>query len=121
MNFILNGQATGDIANKLLEANFDVNALRPYIGSDGQSYITQNVNGKPQAIVTNAPASLRKDDWILLDEAIVPAAKERLRLVADLRSAGLTFTIPNGMGKTVLETETQSDISAARISMDGLT
>jgi len=65
-----------------------------------------------------ANATLRKDEWKLLDDAIIMAAKERLRVVADLRGAGLTFAIPNGMGKTVLQTESVSDITAATISMD---
>jgi len=51
----------------------------------------------------------------------VKAAKPRLQVVKDLKAAGLEYTIPNGMGKTVLQTESQSDISAASVSMDGLT
>ncbi len=121
MDFILNGQANGDVATKLMQAEFDPNCLRPYIGGDGRSYITANVGGKPIAVPTqNATASLRKDDWKILDDAVVKAAKPRLRAVGDLRGRGLTYNIPNGMGKTVLETETQSDISAATMSMDGL-
>jgi len=122
MDFILNGQATGDVANTLMMNNFDVNALRPWIGKDKRTYVAvQNAEGKMVAQPTqNATATLRKDDWIILDQAIVKAAKERLKAVADLRSAGLTFNIPNGMAKTVLQTETQSDISPATISMDGM-
>jgi len=66
----------------------------------------------------NATATLRKEEWKVLDDAIVIAAKERLRVVADLRGRGLTYNIPNGMGKTVLETESMSDITRATISMD---
>lgn len=121
MDFILNGQASGDVASKLMMHNFDPNCLRPYIGNDGQSYTTVNNNGVLQAVpLINAHATLRKDDWKILDEAVVKAAKPRLKAVADLRSKGLTFNIPNGMSKTVLETETESDISGAMISMDGL-
>jgi len=121
MDFILNGQANGSVASALMQVGMDVNALRPYIGNDGRSYITMNQGGKPQAVpVMNSTATLRKDDWILLDKAVVKAAQPRLKLVADLRAAGLTYNIPNGMAKTVLETETQSDISDATVSMDGL-
>ncbi len=121
MDFILNGQASGDVASKLMSANFDIGALRPYMGRDGRAYVTLNHGGQPKAVLLqNAVASLRKDDWIQLDQAIVKAAKPRLRAVADLRSRGLQYVIPNGMGKTVLETETQSDISPAVVSMDGL-
>lgn len=121
MDFIMNGQGNGDVASRLLAHNMDPNALRPYIGNDGRCYQTVLENGvyKPVA-VQNATATLRKDDWKTLDTAVVRAAKPRLKAVGDLRAAGLTYNIPNGMGKTVLETETQSDISAAIVSMDGL-
>lgn len=121
MDFILNGQSHGNVAQLLMNSNFDVNCLRPWVGQDGRSYVTVTQNGKPVAVpVNNTTATLRKDDWKILDEAIVKAAKPRLRAVADLRSAGLVYNIPNGMSKTVLETETASDISAAEVSMDGL-
>lgn len=119
MDLILNGQAHGSVASTLLGNGFDVAALRPWIGQDGRHYIAQNQAGKliaRPAMVANA--TLRKDEWKILDEAVVMAAKERLRVVADLRSAGLTFNIPNGMARTVLETETASDITGATISMD---
>lgn len=119
MNLIQNGAAFGDVASLLLNEGFSPQALRPWVGDDGRSYVTRNVNGKPAScLLTNANATLRKDEWKLLDEAIVSAAKERLRLVADIRSAGLTFTIPDGMGTTVLQTETVSDITGASIAMD---
>ena len=118
-NYILNGQAYGSVAAKLLANGFDVGALRPWIGKDGRAYITINQGGKPKAVpVTNDTAALRKDEWKVLDEAVLKAARERLRLVADIRAAGLTFTIPNGMGKTVLETQSMNDPGRAVISMD---
>lgn len=126
MNFILNGQANGDVAGVLMANNFDVGALRPYIDGRGRSLITVNVGvdgeGKPKhrTMVANATATLRKDEWIQLDTAVIKAAKPRLNAVADLRAAGLQYTIPNGLGKTMLEHEAQSDIAAATISMDGI-
>jgi uncharacterized linocin/CFP29 family protein len=121
MDFILNGRAHGDVASVLMQNNFDVGALRPYLGKDGRTYVSINDNGTTKAIpLNNATATLRKDEWKLLDDAVVRAAKPRMRAVNDLRSRGLTYNIPNGMGKTILETETQSDISDAAISMDGL-
>lgn len=121
-NYIKSGVLTGSPADRLLEADGDTNVLRPYIGHDGRTYVTHVTNaGLVQAVpLTNVQATLRKDAWKLLDDAIVKAAQERLRLVADLRGMGLTFKIPQGMGKTVLETETQGDINDAVISMDGL-
>lgn len=113
--------SSGNVASRLLQSGFNVNCLRPYIGRDGKTYITVNENGKMVAKpVTNAVATLRKEDWIALDEAIVKAAKPRLRFVADVRAAGLTYSLPNGMGHTILQTERMGDINDATISMDGI-
>lgn len=121
-NYIKQGVLTGNAADRLLAANGDTNVLRPWLGEDGKTYVTHvNNMGVASAVpLANAHATLRKDDWKLLDDAIVKAARERLRLVADLRGMGLTFSIPQGMGKTVLETETSGDVNDAVISMDGL-
>jgi len=121
MDVIFNGQAQGSVASTLLQNNFDVHSMRPFV-ENGRQYINQVVNGKLKAIpmVGNATATLRKDEWKLLDDAVVKAAKPRLKAVGDLRGSGLTYTLPNGMAKTILETETQSDINDAIISMDAL-
>lgn len=115
------GQAPGDVASVLLANGGDVRALRPYLGKDNRTYITRNVGGIPTAVpVFNTTATLRKEEWLLFDEALVRVAKPRLQAVSDLRGRGLEFTIPNGMATTVLQTETVSDISPAVVSMDGL-
>jgi len=120
MNFVLNGKANGDVAGVLMANGFDAGALRPWIGKDGRSRVTVNQGGAVKTLVVNTTATLRKDEWIQLDQAVIKAAKPRLTAVADLRGAGLQYTIPNGLGKTVLEHEAQSDIGAATISMDGI-
>src|SRR4051812_582701 len=105
-DFILNGQATGSVANVLLANNFDAGALRPYVGSDGRTYVTRQVANNFRAVpVANANATLLKQEWTLLDEVVIRAALPRLRAVADVRGRGLQFTIPNGMSKTVLQTQ----------------
>lgn len=119
MDYILNGQAQGNVAATLLSSGFDVKALRPYVGKDGRSYITRNEAGKDIAVpCQNANATLIAKEWIQIDTAVIQAVRARLRFVADLRAAGLTYTIPNGMGKTVLESQTVSDITGATVSMD---
>lgn len=135
--------AGGPVFNQLLSSNGDVNVMKPWEGKDGRTYINrptgkkvENVKGKPNYVsnvaegrlvpeykavpTNNNTATLRKDDWIALDEAILKVAKPRLRLFGDLRAAGLQYTIPDGMGKMVLQYEKQSDISAATASMDGI-
>jgi len=126
MDFILNGQGHGSVADILMANNFDPYALRPYIGQDGRSYISMNTgkmkDGKPiyNSIVRNTTATLRKDDWIHLDNAVIKAAKPRLQVVGDLRSMGLEYMVPNGLGKTVFQHQAMSDIGDATISMDGI-
>lgn len=63
--------------------------------------------------------TLRKDEWVAFDEALVEAAAIRLRGVADLLGAGLTIPVNNAMGKTVLEYERVTDMNPALVSMDG--
>lgn len=119
MDLILNGQAQGQVASTLLSNGFDTGALRPWIGKDGRSYIMRIENGKPVTqLVGNVGATLRKEEWKQIDDAVVISARERLRVVADIRGAGLTYNIPNGMGKTVLVTQSMTDISGAHIDMD---
>lgn len=117
MDLIHNGQASGNVAQRLLASNFDPRVLRPYLGKDDRPYITRNMGGKEIAIPTNN-ATLRYNEWKLLDDAIIEASRPRLMLVNDLRSRGLTYNIPNGMAHTVLMTERQGDITDAAISMD---
>ncbi len=88
--------ATGSVAVRLLNSGMNVNALR-----------------------TNAV--LRKDEWNVLDTSVVMAARERLSAAADLIERGLVFNVPNAMGTTVVQHETQSELIAAEVSMDGVT
>ena len=127
MDFILNGQASGGVAQRLLATNGDVSSLRPYIWKDGKAYVSvPSFNAqkgkfeyKRVPLQTNA-ATLRYEDWRLLDTAVLKAARQRLGLVADLRGRGQAFTIGNGLSKTVFSTETMSDPGTAKLSMDGL-
>jgi hypothetical protein len=108
----------GDAADRLIANDFDIGVLRPWLGRDGRSYVTRTVNGKPKILVSNAPATLTKDAWILFDTAVVRAVYARLRAFADIRAAGNTFNLPNGMAHTVLQWQTVGDITPATISMD---
>lgn len=121
IDYIMNGQPHGNTATKLLQSGGDPATLRPYlVQSDGKMYncMTVNSGGKQETVLTNTSATLLKDEWQIIDEVVIKVAKQRLRAVGDLREAGLQFTIPEGMGKTVLQYQAQSDISAAIIAMD---
>lgn len=120
MDYVLNGQGVGSVAQRLMQNNWDVGALRPFIDPATQqgAIIVNDDQGNKKKIITNAPTSLRKDAWIELDNAVVMSARQRLKLVGDLRASGLVYNLPNGMSKTVLETETMGDIEDAQIGMD---
>jgi hypothetical protein len=128
MDFLLNGQGHGSIAATLLQTNFNPRVMRPFVGpGDRGSYIEvlagKDKEGKDvyKSMPThNANATLRVREWIDLDQAIVKAARQRLRAVADIRAAGLTYVVGEGMGKTVLQTERQTDNGEAQLTMDGL-
>jgi len=89
-------RASGDVAMRLLQANFNVNALR-----------TNDI--------------LRKDEWKLFDQAIVEVARKRLVGVGALMSRGLTFNVNNALGTTQIEWERVSDMTPAEVSMSGVT
>ena len=121
MSYIMNGAAHGPIAERLMAVNFDVGALRPWSGKNGGTYITVNQGGTIKNVcISNATTTLRRDDWLAIDKAIINTAKPRLKAVADLRSRGLTYNLPNGMAHTVLQTETASDTNDAQVTMDGI-
>lgn len=111
----------GAVGGRLLANNMDPGVLRPWIGQDRRAYITLNSGSQRPSIQPVANATLRKDEWKQLDEAIVKAAQQRLIGVADLYSRNLVYRVSNGLGTTVLETEVVSDIEDAQVSMDAAT
>lgn len=128
MDYIANG-VSGSPLQILLNNGMDPRGLRPYRNSrnnhpteDPRTYIDRlNTNGKLESVpVQNTNATLLKDEWKLLDQVVVKAALPRLSAVADLRGRGMELIIPNGMSKTKLETQAQSDINQATISMSPL-
>ena len=82
----------GSVVQQLSQGGFNINSLR-----------------------TNA--TLRKDEWQMLDRAIIEVARIRLRAVNDLLSRGLRFTV-DGMRTTVLQWQTQSRTEEVNVSMD---
>lgn len=106
----------GDVGSRLLANGMNPAVLRPFLGNKGGAYVT--VNGQNR-LVTNA--TLRKDEWKQIDDAVLMAAQQRLIGVADLYSRGLVYRLTNGLGTTVLETETMSDTESAQVSMDAAT
>lgn len=87
---------SGSVAQRLLKANFNVNALR-----------TNDI--------------LRKDEWKLMDTAVISVARKRLVAVGELMSRGLRFDVSNALGTTQIEWERVGDMTPAELSMSGIT
>ena len=91
-------------------------------GSKGHGTIAQRLlaNGMDtKALRTNA--TLRKEEWLEFDTALVETARDRLVAVGDLLSRGLTLNLKNAMGTTVIEWETIGQMRPAEVNMDGIT
>ena len=128
IDFIANGQGQGEVAGNLLtQGRLDPGAMRPFIGKDGKVYITVYKGGdaklptsyQTQAIQVNG--TLRREEWMQLDAAILPIAESRLTGVQDLVDNGLVYNLGNAMGTTVLESHSISDAMEADLTMDGVT
>jgi hypothetical protein len=117
--------AQGDVAGRV-SSGLDVNRMRPFIDpSSGKPFITVHTGGDPNkpenySVRPVNNATLRRDEWKRLDDAVMKVAEERLRGVADLKNRGLTYNVPNGMGTTVLEYHDVSDALSATMTMDGI-
>lgn len=85
----------GMVAQRLLQNNFNVNALR-----------------------TNT--TLRYREWIAFDKQVLEIARMRLIGVQDLISRGLTWNLPNALGHTRVEWETMTDLTPAELTMSGI-
>jgi len=134
LDFLFGAQASGDVGSRLMTHNMDPGAMRPFRNDDPRdpySYITVNQaqpdgSSKPKTIVQNAYApdlgisTLRVREWIQLDQAVEEAARPRMKFTGMLRSNNLEYTIPNGMGRTVLQYQSQTAPGTAKLSMDGV-
>ena len=134
LDFLFGAQASGDVGTRLMSYGMDPGALRPFRSDDPRdpySYITVNEaqsdgSVKPKTVVQNAYApdlgisTLRVREWIQLDQAVLEAARPRLQVVNLFRDAGMEYAIPNGMGRTVLQYQSQTAPGTATLSMDGL-
>lgn len=138
-DYILNGEGHGAVGQRLAGCYYDAGRLRPFLDSKGRVCMSVNtgerdekggpvlknrllsemvMNGEAQP-VANA-TTLRKDEWLMLDKAVVKAARYRLRAWADLAAAN-SFSGFDGMSKMMLEHETMSDPGEAVVDFDGLT
>lgn len=134
--FGLQFSGSGAAEERLAKYGFDMGGMRPYIDDEtGHKVVTLNQrDGTQKTIIlersetltnndivgTGYQGTLAYRDWVDLDQAIIRAARPRLAAFMGLRDAGLTYTIPNGMAKTVLQYQRISNVSPATVSMNGL-
>lgn len=121
-DFVLNGAGHGSVAEKILAHGGDVRGLRPFFDEvDGklQPFLTVNKGGELVAVPTTN-ATLRKDEWIHYDKAVLQVTQQRMIGVSDLESRGLVYAPGGGLANTVLQFEDASDVEDATLSMDGL-
>lgn len=123
------GAAQGELAAFMAQqGRLDPGRMRPYVGTNGQAYVTvYKGSGNPNdvknymAVPVQTNATLRRDEWKQLDEAVVGIAEQRLGGIQDLIDKGLTYNLGNAMGTTVLEYHDVSDALEADLTMDGVT
>ena len=123
-----NGKYSGDIAAMITNAgSLNIGKLKPFIDpKDGRAKITFYKGGDPlkkESYVTVPVnnATLRRDEWKALDDAVLAAARYRLGGIDDLIANGLTYNLGNALGTTVLEWHDMSDGMEAVVTMDGVT
>lgn len=116
------GSGQGEVANYLQKYSaLNTNKMRPYLDSKGRPCVTVfDAKGKPRKIQINA-ATLRRDEWKMLDEALTEVKRERLTGFDYIVGKGLTKPLSNPMGTTVLEWHSISDSQEAVMTMDGVT
>lgn len=96
----------------------DLGIAKNILDADGK---TININNfRVQRDEFHPNATLRQEEWKEIDDAVIKAYRERLRGVADLYAKGLVRKLSNGLSRTVLEYEVQSDIDDAEMDMDGI-
>lgn len=111
---------------KLRRNGGDAGILKPFVGNDGRTYVNKRVFdektrlfvNRAYPITTNTPATLPLYAWQEFDAVVERVLRYRLKAIADVRGRGLEKMVPDAMGKTVLTSQTATDLGPATISMD---
>jgi uncharacterized linocin/CFP29 family protein len=128
IDFIGKGQSRGEVAGLIANKGLNAGQMRPYLAKNKEgkigAYVTVYTGGDPKDVKNYSAqlvnnATLRRDEWKQLDDALVRVQRERLTGFDDLRNAGLVYNLSNGIGTTVLEHHKISDAMEAELSMDG--
>lgn len=116
----------GELAQQMNSGGLNIGSMRPFINKKGQTCVTVYTGGNPKkkeswkTMQVNAKGTLRRDEWKALDDALLTIAESRLSGTQYLLNAGLTYTLGNAMGTTVLEYHDAGDSLVAELSMDAV-
>lgn len=128
VDLIGNGQSQGQVARMMANnGKLDIGRMRPFIDQYGRSCVTVYMGGNPKkkeswrTMVVNAGATLRREEWKALDEAIMEPSRARLGGIEDLIAKNLVYNLGNAMGTTVLEWHDVNEALEAEMTMDGIT
>lgn len=124
MNSVLAAEIHTSLGRQSPTSEAGILAMRPYVNDKGHSVIAVPTNERTDdgLIVyrehrIQANATLRKDEWITIDDMLHESYRERLVIVDDLMNTGLTLNV--GLGTLISEWENASEITDADVSMDG--
>lgn len=118
VEFLSAGGPIGNVGSRLMENDFDLNALRPFLTNDGSAAYLPKTTRRPARRIANSNATLRYDEWREVDRLVMEAARYPLRFWSDLVAAS-SYNIPNGLGVAYLTSQSASDPGSADISLDG--
>lgn len=128
VDLIGQGRFQGEVASYMnVNGQLSPGAMRPFIDpKTGRAYISVFRGGNPKDIKNYTTqlvmnATLRRDEWKTLDDALLKISESRLGGVQDLIDKGLTYSLGNALGTTVLEWHDVSDALEAELTMDGVT
>jgi uncharacterized linocin/CFP29 family protein len=86
-----------------------------------EQFLKAAKTGKMSSEILRTLDTLNRDEWIFFDNVVLEEALIVLRGVQDLIGAGLTRTLTNSLGKTLMSYERITDMGAASVSLDGQT
>jgi hypothetical protein len=107
-----------DVQTGRVVVNKETGRMTPEVQQVPIKDLIGNGLSNPSWFATNA-TTLRKEEWIKLDEVVLRAARFPLRVWADLAAAN-SYGGFNGMSTMVLEHETMNDPGEAVVDFDGL-
>src|SRR5690554_3101627 len=112
LDFVTPNGVEGAVAKSLQNVT-DISMKRPFLHTDEngvqKSYVSVYTGEKDKdgkklykavELQANTKATLRRDEWVQFDEAVVAVNRSRLGGIADLESRNLTYNLTNAMGTT---------------------